>query len=82
MAAEAYIVSHMNDDHTDAIQLYATKLMGLAGNGWVMTGVDPESYDLRNGGTVARLAFDAPVSTAEEARTVLITLVGNARKTG
>jgi len=82
IAAEADIVSHMNDDHTDAIQLYATKLLGLAGNGWVMTGVDPEGCDLRNGGTVARLAFDAPVDTAKEARSALITLVGNARKTG
>ena len=75
-------VSHMNDDHTDAIQLYATKLLGLAGNGWVMTGVDPEGCDLRNGGTVARLAFDAPVGTAKEARTALITLVSKAHKTG
>ena len=72
----------MNDDHADAVQLYATRLLGLAGDGWVMTGVDPEGCDLRNGGTVARLAFEAPVGTAEEARAALITLVGKARKTG
>jgi putative heme iron utilization protein len=53
VAAEADIVSHMNDDHADAVQLYATKLLGLAGEGWMMTGVDPEGCDLRNGGTVA-----------------------------
>ncbi len=82
MAAEADIVSHMNDDHADAVQLYATNLLGLAGQGWVMTGVDPEGCDLRNGSTVARLAFDAPVGTAEEARAALVTLVGKARKIG
>ena len=43
---------------------------------------DPEGCDLRNGGTVARLAFDTPVGTAEEARAALVTLVGEARKTG
>jgi putative heme iron utilization protein len=82
MAAEADIVSHMNEDHADAIQLYATGPLRLAGEGWVMTGVDPEGFDLRNGGTVARLAFDAPVGTAEEARAALVALVGKARKTG
>ncbi len=82
VAAEADIVSHMNDDHADAVQLYATKLLGLAGEGWMMTGVDPEGCDLRNDGTVARLAFDTPVGTAEEARAALVTLVGEARKIG
>ena len=82
IAAETDIVSHMNDDHADAVQLYATKLLGLADEGWVMTGVDPEGCDLRHGGTVARLAFDAPVGTAEDARAALVALVGKARKTG
>jgi putative heme iron utilization protein len=82
IAAEAGIVSHMNDDHADAVQLYATRLLGLAGKGWIMTGVDPEGCDLRNGGTVARLGFDAPVGTPEEARAALVALVGKARKIG
>lgn len=82
IAAEAEIVSHMNRDHADAVQLYATRLLGLDGAGWVMTGVDPEGCDLRNGGTVARLAFDVPVGTAEEARAALVKLVGEARQTG
>ncbi len=36
--AEPGIVSHMNDDHADAVQLYAGKLLGLAGSDWRMTG--------------------------------------------
>ena len=81
MAAEADIVGHMNEDHAGAVQLYANKLLGLQGAGWVMTGVDPEGCDLRNGGRVARLAFDAPIYTADEARAALVALVGKARKT-
>jgi putative heme iron utilization protein len=77
--AEAGIVEHMNADHTDAIQLYAAKLLGLAGDGWRMTGIDCEGIDLRRAGNVARLAFDVPLQTAGEARKVLVALVGKAR---
>ena len=77
--AEADIVAHMNDDHADAVQLYARNLLGLAGDGWRMTGIDPEGLDLRRGGEVARLAFDAPLAAAGEARKVLVALVAKAR---
>jgi putative heme iron utilization protein len=77
--AEAGIVEHMNADHADAVQLYAAKLMGLAGDGWKMTGIDCEGIDLRRAGTVARLSFEAPLQAAGEARKVLVDLVGKAR---
>jgi putative heme iron utilization protein len=77
--SEADILEHMNADHADAVQLYATKLMGLAGEGWTMTGIDSEGIDLRRGGTVARLSFDEPLRAAGDARKVLVTLVGKAR---
>jgi putative heme iron utilization protein len=77
--AEAGIVAHMNADHADAVQLYAAKLIGRAGEGWKMTGIDPEGIDLRRGGEVARLPFDEPLRAAAEARKVLVALVGRAR---
>lgn len=77
--AEAGIVSHMNEDHADAIQLYAGRLLGLGGADWRMTGIDPEGIDLRQGGQVARLAFEAPLAAAGEARKVLVALVAKAR---
>jgi putative heme iron utilization protein len=77
--AEEGIVSHMNEDHADAVQLYAGKLLGLAGSDWRMTGIDAEGIDLRRSGQVARLAFEAPLSAASEARKVLVALVGKAR---
>lgn len=78
--AEADIVDHMNTDHNDAVQLYGTVLAGHDGHGWRMTGVDPEGFDLRRGGTVARIAFEQNVTTAEQARAVLVKLVHKARK--
>ena len=77
--AEPGIVSHMNEDHADAVQLYAGKLLGLGGSDWRMTGIDAEGIDLRRSGQVARLAFEAPLGAASEARKVLVALVGKAR---
>jgi heme iron utilization protein len=77
--AEPGIIEHMNTDHADAVQLYATKLLGHDGDGWTMTGVDPEGADLRRGGTILRLPFVKPVTSAEEARVELVRLVKQAR---
>lgn len=77
--SEAGIVGHMNEDHADALQLYAEKLLGLSAGDWRMTGIDAEGIDLRRRGQVARLPFDAPLATAAEARKVLVSLVGRAR---
>jgi putative heme iron utilization protein len=79
--SEAGIVSHMNEDHADALQLYAQKLLGLSESDWRMTGIDAEGIDLRRGGQVARLPFDVPLASAAEARKVLVALVGKARAT-
>lgn len=78
-AAEAGIVEHMNADHADAVGLYAAKLIGRAGDGWKMTGIDAEGLDLRRSGEVARLVFDEPLRATGEARKVLVDLVGKAR---
>src|SRR3954470_11029622 len=45
--AEPEIIAHMNADHQDAVQLYASCLLGRGGAGWRMTGIDPEGLDLR-----------------------------------
>ena len=77
--AEADILAHMNDDHRDAVQVYATTLARRSGDGWRMTGIDRDGIDLRRGGETARVAFDAPVDDAEAAREALIRLVTRAR---
>jgi hypothetical protein len=81
--AEPEILDHMNRDHADAIELYATRLLGRQGTGWRMTGIDPEGIDLRRpieaGGETARLDFDAPVLTPAAARRALANLAQRAR---
>lgn len=78
--AEGDIVAHMNDDHPDAIALYANILLDRPGAGWRMTGIDPEGCDLRRGGEIARLPFTAPVHDAAGARAELVRLVQAARR--
>jgi len=79
VAAEPDIVAHMNQDHADALALYANRLLGLAGEGWRMTGIDSEGVDLRLAGRVARLALPEPVVDAGGARKALVGLVAKAR---
>ncbi len=79
--AEFDIIEHMNDDHDDAVALYATSLLGLEPGDWRMTGVDPEGCDLRAAGTVARIDFERFAGNAEQARAELVKLVKKARKT-
>jgi putative heme iron utilization protein len=79
---EADVIEHMNTDHADAVELYATRLLQRTGTGWRMTGLDPEGCDLAREGERARLWFDKPVRDAEEARVELVRLVRRARATG
>lgn len=79
IAAEAGIVEHMNDDHADAIELYATRLLGAEPGAWRMSGCDPDGCDLLLGAQALRLDFPAPVANPEEARKTLVALVQQAR---
>ena len=81
IAAEAEIIDHMNTDHAEALNLYATCLLGREGKGWQMTGIDPDGLDLRRGGETARLDVDAPLTTPAEARGTLAALAERARAT-
>ena len=76
---EPGIVGHMNEDHADAIELYATRLLGGAPGSWRMTGIDPEGCDLVLGARALRLPFAARITNGEEARRELVRLVGEAR---
>lgn len=77
--AEAGILEHMNSDHADAVQLYASRLLGRAGDGWRLCGIDAEGCDLIREQTLARLNFGRTIATADEARAELVRLVKQAR---
>jgi putative heme iron utilization protein len=77
---EASAVAHMNDDHADAVALYATKLLGAETGAWRVTGIDPDGLDLASGDTVLRLEFPQRVTAAGQLREVLAGLAKQARE--
>jgi putative heme iron utilization protein len=81
-AAQADIIEHMNDDHADAVGLYATALCGSKPGPWRLAGIDPEGLDLVLGDEVARLWFDDPIADPAAIRPVLISLARRAREDG
>jgi putative heme iron utilization protein len=79
LEAEAGAVEHMNDDHRDAMNLYATKLLGADGADWRCTGCDPDGIDMQAGNEILRLDFPERVTSGAELRKMLVWLAGEAR---
>ncbi|MBV8849572.1 MAG: HugZ family protein [Methylobacteriaceae bacterium] len=79
LAAEEGAVAHMNEDHRDALSLYATRLLGEANGPWRATGIDPDGMDLAAADRTVRLVFDAPIKEPGELRAVLVALAAKAR---
>src|SRR5215468_1286709 len=76
---EASAVEHMNEDHREAMGLYATKLLGAGAADWRCTGCDPEGMDMQAEGQTLRLEFPERVKTGTELRKMLVRLAGEAR---
>src|SRR5665213_3189191 len=66
--AEQGAMEHMNADHRDAMNLYATKLLGAEAADWRCTGCDPEGIDMQAGPTTLRLEFPERVTDGNELR--------------
>jgi heme iron utilization protein len=82
IAAEPEIVSHMNEDHADAVRLYATKLLGAPDGAWRCAGCDPEGLELQLGRTALRLRFPERVRSPGVLRQVLKKFADDARTLG
>jgi putative heme iron utilization protein len=82
LAAEADAIDHMNADHGDATNLYATRLLGAAPADWRCTGCDPDGLDLQAGAKILRLDFPERVTGPGELRKMLVKLAGEARAKG
>lgn len=76
---EGGAVEHMNEDHADAIALYATALLGEAAGEWQLACLDPGGLDLVCGDRHARLFFEPALTTPEELRPRLVALFKEAR---
>lgn len=79
IASEAGAIAHMNEDHADAVSIYATVLAGEEPGPWRMTGADPEGFDLAAGDRSARVLFPHRVTTGEGLHKTLVQMVREAR---
>lgn len=86
------IIDHMNDDHADALVLFARVLGARPGTGWArMVGVDRYGFDMHASDmhasdteadeqrTSLRLVFEQPCDTPDSVRTAMVALVGKVR---
>lgn len=80
-AAEASAVSHMNEDHSDAIANYAL-WFGKAKEeaNWVMTGIDADGFDLAAGDRIMRIFFTHPLADAPDMHKRLVAMAIEARQ--
>tara|TARA_R110000868_G_scaffold18184_2_gene80590 strand:+ start:130 stop:870 length:741 start_codon:yes stop_codon:yes gene_type:complete len=80
--AEAGVISHMNEDHGTALDLYANKLLRRKGQGWRAVACDPWGLDLMRDDAPARLEFDEMATDAGGLRKALVDLAAKARAKG
>jgi putative heme iron utilization protein len=79
LEAEPGAIDHMNADHRDATNLYATRLLGAEPADWRCTGCDPDGIDLRAGAQTLRLDFPERVTGPGKLRKMLVRLADEAR---
>jgi putative heme iron utilization protein len=82
LEAEQGAIDHMNADHREATNLYATRLLGAEAADWRCTGCDPDGIDLQAGAKTLRLDFPARVTGPGELRKMLARLADEARAKG
>jgi hypothetical protein len=71
LEAEQGAIDQMNADHRDAMNLYATKLLGAGPADWRCTGCDPDGIDMQAGTTTLRLDFPRRIATPAALRQML-----------
>jgi len=77
--AEADAIAHMNADHADSCELYATKLLNAPHGKWRCVGIDPDGLELQLGRTALRLPFAQRITAPGPLRAVLKQLADEAR---
>lgn len=79
LEAEQGAIEHMNADHRDAMQLYATRLCGAEAADWRCTGCDPDGMDMEADGMTVRLDFPRRIVTPTALRQMLKQLADQGR---
>jgi heme oxygenase (biliverdin-IX-beta and delta-forming) len=79
LEAEQGAIDHMNADHRETMNLYATRLLGAEATDWRCTGCDPDGMDMQAGTRTLRLDFPRRVATPAAFRQMLKELANRAR---
>jgi putative heme iron utilization protein len=79
LEAEQGAIKHLNADHREAMNLYATKLLGAEQADWRCTGCDPDGIDMQADTKTLRLEFPERVTNRTALRKMLIRLAAEAR---
>ncbi len=79
------IIAHMNEDHADALVLYARAFGAVIdATEAVMLGIDTKGMNLKvrtpSGSENIRIALPEPLSSGADARRVLVDMVNRARQ--
>jgi len=80
LGAEPGAVEHMNEDHREAMNLYATRLLGAESDDWRCVGCDPDGMDMQVAGRTLRLDFPERVTDGASLRKMLVRLAAEARE--
>jgi heme iron utilization protein len=80
--AEQRAIEHVNEDHRETMNLYATKSLGAESADWRCSGCDPEGIDMQAAKTTLRLEFPKRVTTPFELRKMLAELAQAAQAKG
>jgi hypothetical protein len=75
---ETGMVTHMNEDHVDAMSDYL-RMLGVTPNNPTMAGADAHGINIKNGAQVVRLPFGTPCEKAGDVRKELAVLARQAR---
>jgi hypothetical protein len=78
-AIEMSAISHVNEEHADAVRRYATQLLKAADGPWVVTSVDADGVVLVLGEESLVLQFETSVSSAQELRRAFAELSSRAK---
>ncbi len=72
---EPSILAHMNEDHVDNLKAYCQHFHQVSANTVEMIGIDSLGFDVCvDSEKLLRFHFDTPISNAQEARAVLVSM--------
>lgn len=78
-ASEQSALDHMNEDHLDAIAVYARHFAKASGDNWTLSGFDADGMDLVSGDDTRRVFFPQPLKAAQDLRIALVEMAKTGR---